>query len=75
MTKNALFRITRPLLFSISVKTLYAYKEILIKYTKESIFDDDKKATPNLYFRAILIKIKRVLIIFRRERLFKSEKK
>jgi hypothetical protein len=73
--KNALFKVTRPLLFSASVKAPYAYREILIKYTKESIFNNDERAAPNLYFKAVLVKIKRVLIIFKRKRLLKSEKK
>jgi hypothetical protein len=46
-----------------------------MKYTKEPIFDDNKRAAPNLYFEAILVRIKRVLIIFKRERLLKNEKK
>jgi hypothetical protein len=56
---------TRFLLFLIIVKELYNYKRAILKFINESIFNINRRDILNLYFKAILIKIKRVLIIFR----------
>jgi hypothetical protein len=57
--------VTRLLLFSVNAEELYGYKDILIKSTNGSIFDVDRRDFPNLYFKAVLVKIKKVFIIFR----------
>ncbi len=55
----------RYLLFLINIKITYEYKELLIRSIKQFIFNNDKRNSLNLYFKTILVKRKRVYIIFK----------
>ncbi len=55
----------RYLLFLINIKIIYKYKELLIRFTEQFIFNNNKRDSLNLCFKAVLVKRKRVYIIFR----------
>jgi hypothetical protein len=64
----------RFLLFLINVEEQDVYKEETARFINLFIFDGNEKDTRNLYFKIILVRIKRGLIIFRLKRLLKSVK-
>jgi hypothetical protein len=49
----------------ITAEELYGYREAILRLTNELIFDAIGRDTLNLYSGAVLVGIKRVLIIFR----------
>ena len=58
----------RPLLFLISEEAQYEYDETVMRCTKIPVFDVDERDSQNSCFEAVLVEIKRALIIFGRKR-------
>lgn len=62
-TGNALFGVIRPLLFSANAEALYVYRERLERLINILVFDDNGKASLNLYSGAVLAGIRRDSVI------------
>ena len=63
--ENTLFRVMRSLLFLINIKRLYVCNDVLIKYIIVQLFKINKRDSQNLCSKTVLIKIKKILIIYR----------
>jgi hypothetical protein len=64
-TRNALFRIIKPLLFLVNTETLYSYSKIVVRPIIKPVFKINRKTFLSLYSKAILAEIKKDLIISR----------
>jgi hypothetical protein len=58
----------RPLLFLVSEEAQYEYGETMVRRTKIPVFDVDGRDSQNSCFGAVLVGIKRALVIFGRKR-------
>ena len=54
---------TRSLLFLVNEENRYEFNEILKRYIKITVFDEDERNILNLCFKTIFVEIKKVLVI------------
>ena len=74
-TGNVLSRAMRPLLSLVKAEELYGFGEIVMRHMIELLFEIDGKDSQNLCFRAVLVGIKKALVISGLQRLLKNENK
>jgi hypothetical protein len=71
-TGNALFRVTKPLLFLVNAEALYGYGEIVVRSIIKPVSEIDRKAFLSLCSEAVLAGIKKDLVISGQQRLLRS---